>query len=92
MKEEDYNYLKGFEHNFSTIINADWMTAIPVRDVNKIYDIYKELIPDGQLSLNPNCSKCVGNLMRAVGKLYFKEKEKEPEEKPKSKNRKIKLQ
>lgn len=70
MKQEDFEYLKQFEDRFNTALKANYARGIQSKDVEKIRNIYSEII--GQpYKMNTSCSSCILKLLQKVSPYYF---------------------
>ena len=74
MTEKQFEYLKKFETNFRTSINCNYTVNVPSFELDKIKVIYEE-ITGNKVYMCKYCSSDILNLLKNVGKLYFKEKE-----------------
>ena len=71
LTDEQFEQLTSFEIYFDTAINSNYVRAIPMKDAKLLADIYKAL---GCGSTNLSCGKCVLQLCKTLGKLYFEYK------------------
>lgn len=69
MTREEILYLASFEKNFTTAINSNWSSAVPVKDLKKMLEIMKNIEPG--YTANINCSRCVLGLLKKLGAEYF---------------------
>lgn len=94
MTDEEYNLLSKYGKHFQLITKSSWCPGIPMSDANelkKIYNAYATV----KKNINFSCSKCVGDMMRFLSKVYDEEKENRTKEeevvvenKPKQRKRK----
>lgn len=72
MKTKNTKYLKDYEQDMITALFHSYTRQIPTSILMEIDRIYTE--ESGKsLRTNFSCSGCILKLMKAVGKLYFKE-------------------
>ena len=72
MKKSNVKYLKNFEADMITSLFHRYCRQIPTVTLMEIDRIYTE--ETGKtLSTNFTCSNCIMKLMKAIGKVYFKE-------------------
>ena len=72
MKKGNIKYLKDCEQDVITAVFHSYTRQIPTAVLMEIDRIYTE--ETGKtLRTNFSCSSCILKLMRAVGKIYFKE-------------------
>ena len=72
MKKGNIKYLKDYEQDMITALFHSYCRQIPTAVLMEIDRIYTE--ETGKtLRTNFSCSSCILKLMKAVGKIYFKE-------------------
>lgn len=72
MKKGNIKYLKDYEQDMITALFHSYTRQIPTAVLMEIDRIYVE--ETGKtLRTNFSCSSCILKLMKAVGKIYFKE-------------------
>lgn len=72
MKKQNVKYLKDFEKDMITALFHSYCRQIPTATLIEIDQIYIE--ETGKtLSTNFSCSACILKLMKAIGKVYFKD-------------------
>lgn len=72
MKKGNVKYLKNFEKDMITSLFHQYCRQIPTATLMEIDRIYTE--ETGKtLKTNYSCSNCILKLMKAIGKVYFKE-------------------
>ena len=72
MKKGNIKYLKDYEQDMITALFHSYTRQIPTATLMEIDRIYSE--ETGKtLRTNFSCSSCILKLMKAVGKIYFKE-------------------
>ena len=72
MKTKNTKYLKDYETDMITALFHSYTRQIPTATLMEIDRIYAEETGKS-LRTNFSCSGCILKLMKAVGKLYFKE-------------------
>lgn len=70
---EQIKTLSRYEDNFNRVILASWWRAMTSRELREVYDTLVAAT-GSKLQFNPNCSACVGELLRVTGVLYFESK------------------
>lgn len=79
MTDEQFNILAQYEPNYESALKANY-TRYPGREaVDLMFRTYRE-ITGSRININRACSVCLLNLVKNVGRLYFKEKERREEE------------
>ena len=72
MKKQNVKYLKNYEADMITSLFHSYCRQIPTSILMEIDRIYTE--ETGKvLKTNYACSACILKLMKAIGKVYFKE-------------------
>lgn len=72
MKKSNVKYLKQYETDMITSLLHSYCRQIPTVTLMEIDRIYTE--ETGKiLKTNYSCSNCILKLMKAIGKVYFKE-------------------
>lgn len=70
MTQEQFEYLAQFEIRFNTATKSNYARGLHKTDVEKIRDIYSEII--GQTyNMNTNCSACILKLLQKISPYYF---------------------
>jgi hypothetical protein len=70
MKQEDFEYLAQFESRFVTATKSSYARVLQKKDVERIRDIYSEII--GQTyNMNVGCSSCILKLLQKISPYYF---------------------
>ena len=68
LTDEQFEQLTSFEKYLETAYYHNYVRAMPMKDAKLLADIYKAL---GGGSTNLSCGKCVLQLCKTLGKLYF---------------------
>ena len=76
--------LSKWEDAFRTAINSDYARGVSPKNAERIFQILKEATGTNML-LQPNCSRCVKDLLKLVGVRYFSDKEEIAQNKAKAK-------
>lgn len=71
MTQEQYNTLSEYEQYLHTAYYHDYVRTLSMRDASILNEIHKELTGTKQ---NLTCGKCVLQLCKTLGKLYFEYK------------------
>jgi hypothetical protein len=71
MTQEQHDKLKKYEQYLETAYYHDYVRTLPMSDAIKMNEIYNELTGRKQ---NVTCGKCVLQLCKTLGKLYFEYK------------------
>jgi hypothetical protein len=80
MKQEDFEYLAQFESRFVTATQSSYARGLQKKDVERIRDIYSEII--GQTyNMNVGCSSCILKLLQKISPYYFEFKNGKAEKK-----------
>lgn len=74
MTQTDIKYLAEYENNFRTAINHNYTRNIPVKEIDKMLQIY-ERITRKKYVLCKHCSTSILNFIKVVGRMYFEAKE-----------------
>ena len=69
MKIEDLNYLRRFENNFYTAINANYTRMIPSRELDKMLEIYVNET-NNKFPLCKHCTSSILSFLKSLGKIY----------------------
>ena len=72
MKKQNIKYLKDYETDMITSLFHSYTRQLPQSTLIEMDRIYTEETGKS-LSTNFSCSSCILKLIKAVGKLYFKE-------------------
>lgn len=75
MTKKQFEALMPFEHYFDTAVNNDYVRSMPRQSADTIARYYIELKLGS--SANLACPKCVLDICKTVGKLYFTYKTKQ---------------
>lgn len=84
LNKDDYEKIKGYEHKFNTSIKSRYYTGLTSEDIKIIGNVYKETLGK---NVNSGCGDCVLNMLRQVGRMYFKFKKDMEKEKTKKRGR-----
>lgn len=72
MKKQNVKYLKDYEQDMITSLFHSYCRQIPTATLIEFDQIYME--ETGKtLNTNYSCSACILKLMKAIGKVYFKD-------------------
>ena len=69
MNNELYEQLKQYEQYLYTAYYSNYVRSMPTSSANELQQIYHKL--GNQRTINLNCNKCVYDLCKELGNLYF---------------------
>lgn len=70
---EEIAYLKGFELQFSTILDGHYYRGVGKADAERMLEIYNRVF-HSQWKPNFSCSGCMMRLVGSLGKVYREDK------------------
>lgn len=68
MTAKQFETLQPFEHHFSTAVNDNYVRTVTMQEANVMNEIAKKLT--GR-TYNLTCAKCVFEMCKNLGNLYF---------------------
>lgn len=68
--QEQIDKIKFMEPHFNTVIKAQYKIATPTKDNEYVASIYEEATSE-KLYKNWGCNKCVFDIFKKIGNLYF---------------------
>lgn len=71
LTDEQFKTLQQYESYLGTAYKCNYVRTLPLRDAEILHQIYREL---GFGSSNIHCSKCVLQICKTLGKLYYNKK------------------
>lgn len=72
MSDQDFEYLKKFELNFTTALESNYSRAMLRSEYEEVIRIYNKVTGESYKT-NLTCSHCCLKLLQKVGRLYFDE-------------------
>lgn len=72
LNDDQFNRLRPYESYLATAIGCNFVRSLPMSDAVEIKKVYTEL---GLGSPNLSCGKCVLNICKRLGELYYIKKE-----------------
>lgn len=76
---EQYRTLSQLESYLQTATNANYIRSLSMEDARRLFDVYLQIF---NRSLNLRCPKCVLEMCKNLGKLYYNYKKEEDERQP----------